>query len=654
MPAVSLSPFGGVVNQFFDNNGDPLAGGKIYTYAAGTTTPQTTYTSSSGATPHTNPIILDSAGRVATGEVWLVDNLEYKFILQTSTGIQIGSYDNVTGINSGVDAQEVSYIPPYTSSVATNVESKLAQYVSVKDFGAVGDNVTDDTAAIQAAVSAASFVFVPPGTYRVNGLTLSGNLTLFGAGKEVSILNVVTTAPTYGISITGQRNAFKNLTIQGANANLIQTTGGSYYSDFENVRFGTCNIALRVTVDFFWSRFINCVWRECDQGVLCTALQVMNAVQFIGCSTFKATPVAGEYAIEIHGSDGISFIGCDIQNQGVYLNGCGNTTISGGYWEAYTVPALKLVSGSTDVQGIFAPSATIFDIDDDAAKGMTGFGIPNNIFYPLRPTFTQSINLFPDPSASTPLAVSALGFSPTGVNFTGSINGSGNVELTSTNILARSGFSIPAATSEAISVYIRWRATAGAAKVQLSNTVSNSQVISTAGDPFIVTRLQSRSSAGAAPALVIGPEGAGPTWTVEISDVYVAAGDGMFASPASGIKSLGQAAEQSFGVSLRNANFASTVAASTGTVDVTLGSFTGLLIVKNALKTNADNVFTSAMYFVQITFVNNFYSTLLASDDGPTGGCTLTVTSPSNSVVRLTNTHAADTQMTYQFIGLNV
>ena len=46
--AVNLSPIGGACWQFFDNNGAPLTGGKLYTYAAGTTTPQATYTSISG------------------------------------------------------------------------------------------------------------------------------------------------------------------------------------------------------------------------------------------------------------------------------------------------------------------------------------------------------------------------------------------------------------------------------------------------------------------------------------------------------------------------------------------------------------------------------------------------------------------------------
>jgi hypothetical protein len=94
MPAVSLSIFGGVGAQFFDNNGNPLSGGKIYTYEAGTTTPLATYTSSTGVTAHTNPIILDAAGRVPGGEIWVQLRL-YKFVLRTSADVLIATYDNV-------------------------------------------------------------------------------------------------------------------------------------------------------------------------------------------------------------------------------------------------------------------------------------------------------------------------------------------------------------------------------------------------------------------------------------------------------------------------------------------------------------------------------------------------------------------------------
>lgn len=97
MPTVTLSIFAGVGAQLFDNNGDPLTGGKIFTYEAGTTTPLASYTSSSGASAHPNPIILDAAGRVPTGEIWLDYTKRYKFVVQTSTGVLIATYDNVGG-----------------------------------------------------------------------------------------------------------------------------------------------------------------------------------------------------------------------------------------------------------------------------------------------------------------------------------------------------------------------------------------------------------------------------------------------------------------------------------------------------------------------------------------------------------------------------
>ena len=98
--AVFLSPVGGAGAQFFDNNGNPLTGGKLYTYAAGTTTPQPTYTSVAGNVAHTNPIVLDAAGRVSNGgEIWLTDSTLYKFILKTSADVLLWSVDNIGGIN---------------------------------------------------------------------------------------------------------------------------------------------------------------------------------------------------------------------------------------------------------------------------------------------------------------------------------------------------------------------------------------------------------------------------------------------------------------------------------------------------------------------------------------------------------------------------
>jgi len=95
--AVSISLFAGVGAQFFTDDGVPLAGGLIYSYAAGTSSPKTTYTSSLGTIAHPNPIILNSAGRVPGGEIWLTLGA-YKFILATSTNVTIATYDNVSSI----------------------------------------------------------------------------------------------------------------------------------------------------------------------------------------------------------------------------------------------------------------------------------------------------------------------------------------------------------------------------------------------------------------------------------------------------------------------------------------------------------------------------------------------------------------------------
>jgi len=98
MSTTSLSPTPKL--QFFDANGAPLAGGLLYTYAAGTTTPLASYTDSTGVSANTNPIVLDSRGEA---NVWLGAD-SYKLALYTSVGVLIWTVDNIRIVGVAVTA----------------------------------------------------------------------------------------------------------------------------------------------------------------------------------------------------------------------------------------------------------------------------------------------------------------------------------------------------------------------------------------------------------------------------------------------------------------------------------------------------------------------------------------------------------------------
>jgi WD40 repeat protein len=91
-------PLPNAAQQFYNTSGVLLAGGKLYSYAAGTLTPQSTYTDETASTPNPNPTILDSKGHAS---IWIT-NAGYKFQLQDSLGNIIWTIDNVYLIEPGV------------------------------------------------------------------------------------------------------------------------------------------------------------------------------------------------------------------------------------------------------------------------------------------------------------------------------------------------------------------------------------------------------------------------------------------------------------------------------------------------------------------------------------------------------------------------
>ena len=100
--SVNLSPIGNGIN-FLTTNGLPLAGGLLYTYQAGSSTPLTTYTTNAGTIANTNPIVLGTDGRLPN-ELWLTYGYYYKFVLQDAVGSTIATYDNLYGILGTIPA----------------------------------------------------------------------------------------------------------------------------------------------------------------------------------------------------------------------------------------------------------------------------------------------------------------------------------------------------------------------------------------------------------------------------------------------------------------------------------------------------------------------------------------------------------------------
>ena len=187
----------GIPSRQLDNNGNPLSGCKLYTTEAGSawpTNPQTTYTSSTGGTPHPNPVVSDSEG--FWPQVW-VSSAAYKLEARKADGTSVlWTSDNVRSDSS---AAASSYTAPNSGAVERTVEDRLAERVSILDFGAsTSASASANRTAIQNAVdslTSGGAIYVPPGEYAITGpIKLDGssatlsNITIYGEGPASALV----------------------------------------------------------------------------------------------------------------------------------------------------------------------------------------------------------------------------------------------------------------------------------------------------------------------------------------------------------------------------------------------------------------------------------------------------------------------------------
>jgi len=353
---VNISLFAGAGAQFFDNNGVPLSGGLLYTYAAGTTTPTATYTSSTGATANSNPIVLDSAGRPPS-EIWLTTGSSYKFVLQTSLAVSIGTWDNIPGVNdftalttqlanqsnAALGDALIGFKQANTSglisgAVGRTVHQKLQDLVSVKDFGAKGDGTTDDTTAIQAAIYYAQTnggcVYLPAGVYIISS-SLNVQINSSGLpftrpsirGDGAGATTILQTANASGLVITGYTSNpadymdLEDFTLQGksgANYGSGISFSDSAFVNIDNVEVlgwetGVYGIdSLSMTFTRLVSRFNTNGFRFESSGSGVGYTSEPNAITFLGCTIGNNTNYGGW----VIGAGTFTFVGGSIESNG--------------------------------------------------------------------------------------------------------------------------------------------------------------------------------------------------------------------------------------------------------------------------------------------------------------------------------------------------
>ena len=222
--AVNLSPIGNGF-QFFTTTGLPLAGGKIYTYQAGSSTPLATYTDNTATVANANPIVLGSDGRPAD-EIWLTYGYNYKFVLKTADDSTIQTYDNLYGI-IGVQPTTGATIPAGLISMWSGSIGSIPSGWYLCDGSNGTPNLTD------------RFVIGAGSTYAVNGTGGATSVTLITANMpaHTHTATSVVTDPTHRHNV-GSNDSTANPGSDAGNQEFVRNSGAgngpTTYSSYES------------------------------------------------------------------------------------------------------------------------------------------------------------------------------------------------------------------------------------------------------------------------------------------------------------------------------------------------------------------------------------------------------------------------------------
>jgi hypothetical protein len=268
----ALSKLSPVFNWAEFINGIPATGAQVFTYAAGSSTKQNTYTDEGGLTANSNPIILDARGE-PPNDIWLTEGQSYKFVFTSSTDTDpptspIRTIDDITGVgdnsvtldqwvDSGVtptyvNATQFTLPGDQTSAFQVNRRIKATVtagtvygYISAAVFGALTTvTVVLDSGNLDSGLSAVQLGLITPDNTSFPNLTDS-SFKVSGSSDKTKLVSLevdgLTTATTRTWTVQD-----KNITVAG----LDDVAGGSKLgSKLQDVDAAVAANALTITIN---------------------------------------------------------------------------------------------------------------------------------------------------------------------------------------------------------------------------------------------------------------------------------------------------------------------------------------------------------------------------------------------------------------------